>query len=808
GTPSQPITFTGTTAQPGWWDDIYIQGTGEAPNLNSVLHYVTVQYGGYYDANVLVENGRVDISHSILRNSGHDGLRTRRGGYTSVIESNQIVGNADYGVRNTDTTATLNASNNWWGSASGPRTDNSCNTGGTGDRVSIGVVFKPFLTDANQEPGALAPRDIRILSITPQAWFVPADGVSRAYITLTLLDGNGNPMPGRTVRLHSTLGTVTDGGVTNVQGQTLAYLVASSAGDAQLTASVDNAATCETVQPPAPATITFTPYSAAANLLPNSAAPYMSKDIQIDPEPIARGVPTTLRVTLTNPNNFPISVNGTFGWLQTGIGLNFNPLPAVNNIEIAANGSRTIAVLWTPAISGHYCVQFQYAWQPASAAVGAAGVTGGNGFAQRNLDIKPAAFLGPGPKNAASRARAAGSAIDDGNTAVGLLTSPEGGVVGFIQGQMVGNILGFIYDVGGGINCALAGGANCKGWSGPSLQLPGGSASLLKDPPRQDYSLLATLDTIAFPAVQPGPDMPAARATALNNLTSDSIDLMVKLVAASVSYDRYGGAVAASDLTWSALQANAYIYYVQEAGKAMLTVADRWDQLAQELRGEGFTDVLVRTSDYAAYQTRLQSQGFAADELQAAHIAGLTDEGIENTLQFRIADDPNRTAGNQMAKWAMLAASLRDLGGQLSTLQAISNPTVEITGGTAANRSTSAENTSTRLARVYSTSFDFQVGNPQTNPAQVTLKVRRLDMPSDWIVTVTPMTATLAVGQQITATVTVNPGSSVAQGIQPQVAVEGYIGGQLIGGVVEQISVPRYALFDGKLRIYLPATEK
>ncbi|MBX3053722.1 MAG: hypothetical protein KF753_19745, partial [Caldilineaceae bacterium] len=55
GTPSQPITFTGTTAQPGWWDDIYIQGL-PTPTDGSQLSYVTLQYGGYYDANLLVDN--------------------------------------------------------------------------------------------------------------------------------------------------------------------------------------------------------------------------------------------------------------------------------------------------------------------------------------------------------------------------------------------------------------------------------------------------------------------------------------------------------------------------------------------------------------------------------------------------------------------------------------------------------------------------------------------------------------------------------------------------------------------------------
>jgi hypothetical protein len=37
------------------------------------------------------------------------------------------------------------------------------------------------------------------------------------------------------------------------------------------------------------------------------------------------------------------------------------------------------------------------------------------------------------------------------------------------------------------------------------------------------------------------------------------------------------------------------------------------------------------------------------------------------------------------------------------------------------------------------------------------------------------------------------------------VAVEGYAGSQLLGGVVVQVAAPQYVFFDGFLRVYLPA---
>src|SRR5690606_15424306 len=101
----------------------------------------------------------------------------------------------------------------------------------------------------------------------------------------------------------------------------------------------------------------------------------------------------------------------------------------------------------------------------------------------------------------------------------------------------------FQYEVGGGFNCALAGGTNCKGWQGPRLKLPGDSLGNLKeDPPRQDYTVLATPEELTFPPMQAGNGIPQARADAVNALAAASADLTAKLIAAALSHDRYGGA--------------------------------------------------------------------------------------------------------------------------------------------------------------------------------------------------------------------------------------------------------------------------
>jgi hypothetical protein len=296
GTAVQPITFTGTSPTPGWWLGLSIQGQ-DVWHLNegSVLKHTIIEYGM---TNLSIQLVKANVSHSILRHASTDGLMAAFAGGT-VIEFSQIVDNAYYGIENTVGNLIL-ASNNWWGDASGPA-HGDCNPGGTGDAVSDEIVFLPFLTNPDEEPDSTAVVQADILSITPHRWFAPADSVTRIWVTLTLRDGNGQLLPGRTVYLVSDLGTAIGGGVTDWKGETLAYVVSDTPGDAELTALVDLEGTCEFVRSPS-ALVTFVEYDDDP-LLPEAEAPYMNGRLEIEPRPIVRGVPSTVSARLTNPTS-------------------------------------------------------------------------------------------------------------------------------------------------------------------------------------------------------------------------------------------------------------------------------------------------------------------------------------------------------------------------------------------------------------------------------------------------------------------------------------------------------------------------
>lgn len=156
GTPEQPIVFTGTQQQPGWW-----RGITAAPNAILELRYCDVGYGGQGGqggqlAPALIElatNGAV-VSDCDLHHSGAAALRT----YTNVaplITRNRIDRTNAAGLINNNGTRfplTVDARGNWWGDASGPA--HATNPGGTGASVSDRVLYDPWMTTPDEQTTA------------------------------------------------------------------------------------------------------------------------------------------------------------------------------------------------------------------------------------------------------------------------------------------------------------------------------------------------------------------------------------------------------------------------------------------------------------------------------------------------------------------------------------------------------------------------------------------------------------------------------------------------------------------------------
>ncbi|HSJ58269.1 MAG TPA: Ig-like domain-containing protein [Anaerolineae bacterium] len=783
GTEAQPILFTGATKEPGSWLFLIIESTSWIRNQGSVLRHVTIEYAQW---NLMVQTASVHLSDCVLRHASEAGLWASLAGV--VVEGCQIVDNGTYGIENSFGSLIL-AANNWWGDASGPYHE-LCNPIGAGDTVedtyAPRVIFQPFLTSPDQEPAPVAASDALRLSLAPQRWFAPADGVTLISVRSTLRDGAGRPLPGRTVRLQTDLGTASGAGITDANGEAVAYINSDTPGDAILTGLVESSDDCECVAGPE-ALVTFGEY-VDDPLLPGAEAPYMNGLIQVDPRPIVQGVPSTVSALLTNPNPYSIEVNATFSYSEYGVGLPFAPLGGVEDVRIEANSDREIGVPWTPLVSGHVCLRLDYVFQPA--ALAGAGIEA-VGSGQTNFSIQPGPLGSPGTeedgdedgdpdegdpeseKDNLKKIQKVIERINDGQMALDAIASPEN-----IPGMAIPNLLfSYIMDF------------NLESWTTATAALGG-------DPPRQDYDVYATLESYTFTPLVSGEDLSAARAAAGNALMQAMLDLTAQMRAAALSLDRYAGAANANDLYWASEQAAWLIYYKQESGATMLEVADRLDALLDVMLDEGVEDLTVSVATVEAYQARLAGDGFSADEIAAAESIGLTDAEIEAIRQARIGADPEEVAGSVVTRLRGVAAALRPLG---EVFMDPPNFDEGVAVGT-----TGASLARTNLARIFAGYTAFQVGNPLPDAATVELRVRTLDLPPDWMVSVSPASVDLAPGEQVTGVLTLRPGLAAVQGTRPRVAVEGYIDDELIGGIVIDVMVPRHAVGGPVQRVYLP----
>ncbi|HET7376324.1 MAG TPA: Ig-like domain-containing protein, partial [Anaerolineae bacterium] len=503
GLPDQPITFTAQNHTAGGWYGLTVNG-GSA-NAIAQLDYATIEYGGgdVSGANIVVNHGQIIAHHSNVRYSAKDGLQFNVAASGSILNS-QIVSNSQvvttsYGIRNTValSTSAILATNDWWGDPNGPAADNLNCSSGHGDKVTNGVLFRPVLTGTNlsvEFPLSAAPQ----LTLTPRRWFAPADGVSKIYFDLTLRDGNGTPLSGRQTRLHATGSvTITDGGTTDLKGHTLAYITSSTVGDSNVSATLDGLTGCEGVVPPT-AKVTFTPPINITDLFPNSPAPYFADNLSLTPMPVVTGITETIHAKLTNPLTVPITVDVSFGFVQSSIGLAFGPIKDITQ-TIPASSTVSLAADFMPLVAGHYCVQVSYA----ITAIGSTHLLrpqASRQLKQFNFNPEQGPTIPPDGKETLDKADKSWNKVKK--------LSPRGT-----------NIQTGILDA-------------WWGWAKDSAKKI--SQALGFDPPRQDYNVSTLPVWYRWPLVQPDVNISIAHADALNAVSDALADVIAYGNAAAV----------------------------------------------------------------------------------------------------------------------------------------------------------------------------------------------------------------------------------------------------------------------------------
>ena len=104
--------------------------------------------------------------------------------------------------------------------------------------------------------------------------------------------------------------------------------------------------------------------------------------------------------------------------------------------------------------------------------------------------------------------------------------------------------------------------------------------------------------------------------------------------------------------------------------------------------------------------------------------------------------------------------------------------------------------------------YTFDVGHPFVGNKSVELVVRPVNLPLGWTYELSQKSATIAEGESISATLTLNPSGELLEGDLVQVMVEGYVDGALIGGIrmdyLTPFLTPRVFYYD----LYLPMVNR
>ncbi len=132
------------------WDGITFEDQSLDPLCR--LKFCVIKFAGIYywnkGAAITTNNASPSISNSTIINN-YNGI-TAKGSSNPLINYNDIYQNTNLGVNNVDKSFVIDAKMNWWGSDSGPMA--TSNSGGTGQAITDGVVFNPWLNNGASHP--------------------------------------------------------------------------------------------------------------------------------------------------------------------------------------------------------------------------------------------------------------------------------------------------------------------------------------------------------------------------------------------------------------------------------------------------------------------------------------------------------------------------------------------------------------------------------------------------------------------------------------------------------------------------------
>jgi hypothetical protein len=758
GTAEAPITFTRLNDSSAPWRGLRLQ---LYPETQARLQHVALSYGGSVGLAMIEQlgAGMLTLDHVTASHSQVAGLHAR--GSVSVNDSafefnqtglgfwftadvivrNSVIrNNVNAGLVSLDSGANFNSNcidaiGNFWGSADGPADShnqadacgNARSNAGAGDGVSGGVLYEPWLPD----DGPLLDRG----AIRPDEFYVIANGVDSTVVTIRLRDAQGNPLAGKAVQLNATVGTVAQPTQpTDANGVTTAMIFSTTPGFAYLSA---NNLTDDTPIAGLGGVTFWQGAGDAGGLISAGGAPFASPQLVISGRPFQVGFPVGMRVPMQNSNPYPLDVQVIYGVSNLGIGARFTPVyTATATLQPGENWDAQ--GVWLPVTTGHRCIQ--------------ATIIPGDA---------PASPLHPLFHNTTTRQQNTNqdpcnpNNLDPGNV---FPKNARGGLF------TVARTFYKLYNLAKKANECLH-----------QMLGPGGQAVLNNG--ERDYQQVVTPPTFTPPPIVAGGDLTAEQAAALNELAQTSADLLSFNLALGVTAQRLNWAAQANDLYYVDLQYQAYRDFANQYAANLDLFADQVDVLLAVVDGVDVAYYLAE--DFQITRDELASTGFDAEERSFYQQAGLSNELIGQLEQDLVAgfDSQGAESIGFGAALAEIQATSRALANRLRSQYPAP---------------TTGQLLSPQTATIFVPPqvFTFEVGHPFTGQEMVQLVVRPVNLPLGWTYVLSLQNVTVDEGETVEVDLTLYPGADLLEGDLVQVTVEGYVNGELVGGILMEYLTP------------------
>jgi len=780
GTAEQPITITRLAANEDFWGQLSLSSI-----TNHKLEHVNISWGGKTTnprdtfgmirqtgsgtvnmAHVRIENslssgytiagGDAFLRDVVVINNPRAGLYLMVGGQGLSVRNSQIINNITGGVLNAvQSTFCVDAVGNYWGGAGGPAVSNdlasSCGNGvaniGLGDSASRGVLYRPWMDSID---GVISNRS----TIKASPLFVIADGLNIAAVTVTLRDLSGNPLIGKSVVLQSTLGDIEQpASVSDANGQVAAQITATQAGFAVISAT--NLTDDEQVT--GVGGVTFWQGSGdTGGLIDPNGTPYARPGLIIDRPPFIVGFPMEFSMPMQNTQANSLDVEVVYGVSGINIGVPFTPVFSVQK-TLAPGEQWDAPGVYVPDNTRHQCVQATLSFNDNLAAqsqlfVRPQSQTQGSTKTQKNTNKNPCGNL----------------------NADNLIPSRKG-------------LLGVMQHISNAVNEARKVAACLSSQISFSPSFSGGNAAATSISTPGDYNLVFPPPVLTPPQVVAGGEITPGLATVMNDISNLSGELSALITANGVTRQRLQWAGQAGDLAAVDMQYTAFRNYSLMEGQKLLAFASLTDAYLDEMGLADIADPLMTLDEQAAYLEILKTTGFEQDTIDYIRDSGWGADEVERRLEQIITQYETTgftTLSFTDAMRATRDGAIADGNDLIARYGTVFNSAALISG---------VSSTAAVAANIVSNdpmSWEFDVGHASLTAETVKLLIKPLNLPINWSYELSSREFLLQPGEIHKVTLRLVPGPDSISSDTINIAVEGYIEEQLIGGILFEYYTP------------------